>query len=87
MRVYKTSYKTKGKRRKSRIWRIKGRDHLGIMRFFSSESKDKKVAEEVARKIEDIIGCRKSQKSLDSKSGLLQFLISNPKVKNKLVEY
>jgi len=87
MRVYKTSYKTKGKKKKCRIWRIKGRDHLGIMRFFSSDSKDKKVAEEIARKIEDLIGCRKSQKPLDSKSELLEFLIRNPKLKNKLIEY
>lgn len=84
MRVYKTSYKKEGRRRKCKIWRIKGKDHLGIMRFFSSGSKDKKVADDIANKIQIIMDCVRSQKSLSPT--LLQFLRGSPKIANKLTK-
>ena len=84
MRTYKTSYRKGSKRIKCKIWRIKGRDHLGTMRFFSSSCKDKKAANDVAHKIDNVIEYRDR---LSSKSELLQFVRDNPKIREKLIKY
>ena len=85
MRVYKTSYKTEeGKGIKCKIWRVKGRDNLGTMRFFSSGCKDKKAADDVANRIDKVIEYRDR---LNSKPELLQFLRDNPKIREKLIGY